>query len=250
MNNFKYKIILFFCILLFSYSIFNILNWYKDSNSIAKESENLLNTANVINSEIASTEENTTNTLNSSNSINFDGLEEINKDVVGWIQVDGTNINYPIVQTTDNSYYLNHSFSKEENKSGWIFLDYRNDINNFDKNTIIYGHSRYDSSMFGSLRNCLKKSWFNSSKNREVHLTTKSGNTTWKIFSVYHLPITSDYLATSFKNDEEFNSFIKLIKNRTVFDFGIKVTSKDKILTLSTCFRTNERMVVHAKLIS
>ena len=54
----------------------------------------------------------------------------------GWIKVDGTDIDYPFVQTTDNSYYLNHSFTKEENKSGWIFLDYRNNINNLDKNSV------------------------------------------------------------------------------------------------------------------
>ena len=167
----------------------------------------------------------------------------------GWIEVDGTNINYPIVQSTDNSYYLNHSFSKEENKSGWIFLDYRNNINNFDKNTIIYGHSRYDSSMFGSLRNSLKKSWFNNTKNRQIHLYTKETDTIWQIFSVYHLPNTTDYLATSFKDNKEFNSFIKLIKNRSVFNFNVDVGENDNIITLSTCYRTNDRMVMHGKLI-
>lgn len=260
MKNYKSKLLLFFCILLFGYSIINIFNWFKDSNSITKESGNLLNTANTdidING-ISVNAENTENLVTtedksikenaaSSDTINFSALEQINKDVVGWIKVDGTDINYPFVQTTNNSYYLDHSFSKEKNKSGWIFLDYRNNIDDFDKNTIIYGHSRYDSSMFGSLRNCLKKSWFYSSNTHEVHLSTKTGNTTWQIFSVYHVPNTSDYLATSFNSDKEFNSFIKLIKNRSVFDFGIKVTTKDKILTLSTCFRTNDRMVIHAK---
>ena len=167
----------------------------------------------------------------------------------GWIKVDGTDIDYSFVQTTDNSYYLNHSFTKEENKSGWIFLDYRNNINNLDKNTIIYGHSRYDSSMFGSLRNTLKKSWFNNIENREIHLFTKAGDSIWQIFSVYHLPNTTDYLATSFKDRNEFNSFIKLIKNRSVFDFGIDINEDDKIITLSTCYRLNDRMVMHGKLI-
>lgn len=167
----------------------------------------------------------------------------------GWIKVDGTDIDYPFVQTTDNSYYLNHSFTKEENKSGWIFLDYRNNINNLDKNTIIYGHSRYDSSMFGSLRNALKKSWFNNTENREIHLYTKAGDSIWQIISVYHLPNTTDYLATSFKDRNEFNSFIKLIKNRSVFDFGIDINEDDKIITLSTCYRLNDRMVMHGKLI-
>ena len=154
----------------------------------------------------------------------------------GWIKVDGTDIDYPFVQTTNNSYYLNHSFTKEENKSGWIFLDYRNNINNLDKNTIIYGHSRYDSSMFGSLRNSLKQSWFNNTENREIHLYTKAGDIVWQIFSVYHLPNTTDYLSTSFKDSSEFNS-------------DIDISADDKIITLSTCYRLNDRMVMHGKLI-
>ena len=128
-------------------------------------------------------------------------------------------------------------------------MDYRNNINNLDKNTIIYGHSRYDSSMFGSLRNTLKKSWFNNIENREIHLYTKAGDSIWQIFSVYHLPNTTEYLETSFKDRNEFNSFIKLIKNRSVFDFGIDINEDDKIITLSTCYRLNDRMVVHGKLI-
>lgn len=167
----------------------------------------------------------------------------------GWIKVDGTDIDYPFVQTTDNSYYLNHSFNKEENKSGWIFLDYRNNINEFDKNTIIYGHSRYDSSMFGSLRNSLKESWFKNNQNHNIYISTKTGDTIWKIFSVYHLPNTNDYLATSFKNNNEFNSFIKMIKNRSVYDFNVNISAEDKIITLSTCYRLDDRMVMHAKLI-
>ena len=65
-----------------------------------------------------------------------------NQETVSWITVNGTNINYPVVQHSDNEYYLNHSFDGSENSAGWIFLDYRNNIENTEKNTIIYGHSR------------------------------------------------------------------------------------------------------------
>ena len=77
----------------------------------------------------------------------------------------------------------------------------------------------------------------------------KAGDSIWQIFSVYHLPNTTDYLATSFKDRNEFNSFIKLIKNRSVFVFGIDINEDDKIITLSTCYRLNDRMVMHGKLI-
>ena len=84
----------------------------------------------------------------------------MNSDVVGWIQVAGTNINYPIVQSNDNDFYLNHSFDKSINGAGWVFMDYRNNPSSFDKNTIIYAHSRVDGSMFHTLRNVVKESWF------------------------------------------------------------------------------------------
>ena len=246
----KLKLLLLFFIVLFIYSTLNIFFWFKDSSSIARESENLLEAINnQFIQTIESNEINSTSNNTQSSSINFSELESINSDVVGWIQVNGTDINYPFVQTDDNSYYLTHSYSKDYNKSGWIFLDYRNNIYNFDKNTIIYGHSRYDSSMFGSLRNTLKKNWLNNEDNHKIYLSTKYGNTLWQVFSVYHLPNTNDYLATEFNDNEEFKNFIKLIKNRSIYNFNINVTENDKIITLSTCYRTDERMVMHAKLL-
>ena len=86
----------------------------------------------------------------------FDKLKKMNSDIVGYIEVDNTNISYPVVKSSDNSYYLNHSYTKEKNNIGSIFLDYRNDLDNLSKNNIIYGHGRLDNTMFGSLNNlCL-----------------------------------------------------------------------------------------------
>ena len=93
-------------------------------------------------------------------SVNFEDLKAQNKDTVAFIKVNGTNINYPVVQTTDNSFYLNHSFDKNYNSAGWVFLDYRNDINNLNDNTIIYAHSMLNNTMFGSLKNILNNNWF------------------------------------------------------------------------------------------
>ena len=245
-SDLKIIFLLFIYIILFLFSFYYVLNWFKDSNSIAKESENILNLID------SSLNENLTDNTTNENTINsnFSELEQVNTDVVGWIKVNGTEIDYPFVQTSDNSYYLTHSFSKEYNKSGWIFLDYRNNINELSQNTIIYGHSRYDSSMFGSLRNSLKNNWLENEENHKIYISTKYKNTEWQVFSVYHLPNTNDYLATSFANNDEYKNFIDLIKKRSVYDFNIEVTEDDKILTLSTCFRTNERMVMHGKLIS
>lgn len=86
--------------------------------------------------------------------VNFNDLKKTNPDIVGWIKVNGTNINYPFVQSKDNKYYLTHSFNKSYNSAGWVFLDYRNNNTN-NKNTIIYAHGRTDKTMFGTLKKVL-----------------------------------------------------------------------------------------------
>lgn len=177
-------------------------------------------------------------------------LKETNNDVKGWIQLNGTNINYPFVQTTNNDYYLNHSFNKSTNSAGWIFLDYRNDISNFNsKNTILYGHGRLDKTMFGSLKNILSSNWVNNTNNYVVKLSTEYENTLWQVFSVYKTPYTSDYLQVSFINDEEYKNFTNKLLNRSQFNFNATISETDRILTLSTCHNSNERVVLHAKLI-
>lgn len=181
--------------------------------------------------------------------VDFNELKALNPDTVGWIKVNGTIINYPFVQAKDNKYYLKRSFDKTYNTGGWIFLDYRNNINNLGRNNIIYGHERKDDSMFGSLSNVFTKKWQSNTDNYIIKISTPKENTMWQIFSVYHIPVKSDYIQTSFKNDADFQRFLNTISNRTMFNFKTKATVKDKILTLSTCYGNNQRAVVHAKLI-
>lgn len=179
--------------------------------------------------------------------VDINKLKTFNPDTIGFIKVMGTNINYPFVQTIDNDYYLNRSYDKTYNNAGWIFLDYRNNEFN-DKNTIIYGHGRINGTMFGSLKDTLKSSWQNNKDNYIIKISTEKENSIWQIFSVYKIATTSDYLQTTF-TDNEFESFINLIKGRSSYNFETNVTNEDKVLTLSTCYNDNDKMVVHAKLI-
>lgn len=182
--------------------------------------------------------------------VNFSDLKKINTDVKGWIQINGTNINYPFVQTNNNDYYLTHSFNKSYNSAGWVFLDYRNDLSNFDnKNTIIYAHGRLDKTMFGSLKDILTNGWLNNTDNHIVRLSTEYENTLWQVFSVYHIPTTSDYIKTNFKGDEEFEEFANMLLNRSAHDFNTTISKSDRILTLSTCYNSTDKVVLHAKLI-
>lgn len=181
--------------------------------------------------------------------VDINALKEKNKDTVGWINVNNTNINYPYVQGKDNSYYLNHSYDKSYNEAGWVFLDYRNNSTLSDKNNILYAHSRLDKTMFGSLSKTLKSNWYNNKDNHIIRLSTETENTMWQIFSVYKIPEETYYITTNFSNDSEYEKFLNIIKERSIHNFNTDININDKVLTLSTCYSDTERTVVHAKLI-
>lgn len=180
----------------------------------------------------------------------FDTLKKINQDIVGYIEVKNTNVSYPIVKSSDNSYYLNHSYDKEKNNVGSIFLDYRNDLENLSRNNIIYGHGRLDKSMFGSLNNLLEKDWLSNKDNYYITVTTPNKIMTFKIFSVYTIDKESYYIKTYFSSNKYFKDFLETIMKRSIYNFGTDVNTSDKILTLSTCKNDfGKRIVVHAKLL-
>ena len=183
-------------------------------------------------------------------SVDFDELKRINSDTKGWIYVNNTNVNYPFVQGGDNEFYLNHSYDKSYNVAGWLFADFKSNFDNFLKNTVIYGHGRVDQVMFGSLEKVLDESWYTNKENQIIKLSTQEKNTLWQIVSIYTIPSESYYLTHTFENDESYQKFIDTMLSRSVYDFGIKVTTKDKLLTLSTCLDYNgNRIVIQAKLI-
>ena len=243
------------------FCLIKIFIWGKDNKDTSKVINDITNAVNVTlrddddNTELV----NDTNEEETSDywyyikfpliDVDITELKEKNSDTVGWINVNNTNINYPFVQTKDNSYYLNHSFDKRYNEAGWVFLDYRNSKNINNKNTIFYAHSRLDKTMFGSLSKVLKSSWYNNKDNHIIRLSTDTENTLWQIFSVYKIPEESYYITTNFNTNEEYSKFLNTIKQRSIHNFNTNLDTNDKILTLSTCYSDTERTVVHAKLI-
>ncbi len=180
----------------------------------------------------------------------FTDLLKKNSDTVAWINVKGTDIDNVVVQGTDNKFYLNHSFDKSQAHAGWIFSDYRNDFSNLKKNTIIYGHNMKDGSMFGTLKNVLKKDWQENTDNHIIKISSTYENTIWQVFSVYTIYQESFYITTNFNSLNNYEKFLETLKNRSIYDFNTSIDINDKILTLSTCkdYKGN-RIVVHAKLI-
>ena len=168
----KWVIIVFmlFFLAILSFSGYKMYEWYKDNQEVKNIKDKVVDDTNVKEKEDNENTENINPPVNEADDywdyikmslleVDFDELLAKNSDTVGWIQVKGTNINYPIVQTTNNDYYLTHAFDKTTNDAGWVFMDYRNDAVNFNQNTIIYAHSRYKGTMFGSLKKILNRSW-------------------------------------------------------------------------------------------
>ena len=180
--------------------------------------------------------------------IDFKALKKENSDTVGYIKVNNTNIDYIVVQGKDNSFYLTHNFNKNYNVAGWIFLDYRNNVYNDDKNMIIYGHNSKNGSMFGTLKNVLNRSWQENKNNHKIVFVTEKQEYEYEVFSTYNVEPEEYYITTNFKNDNEFSEFIKTIKSRSNYNYNTNVTNNDKILTLSSCYG-KQRVVLHAKLI-
>lgn len=231
-------IIFFIAVIIFSG--IQLIKWYlgnKANNDIIKE---------IKESNIISYNENDENV----SEVDFEKLKNINSDAVGYIEVPNTNISYPVVQAKNNDYYLTYNFKKEYNSAGWIFMDYRNDLDGNDKNIIIYGHNRRDGSMFGSLKNILSPDWYNNETNKYVTLITEQGNMIYEVFSVYQIEREDYYIQTSFSDNEDYESFIRTITNRSIKNYNVNVSSEDSILTLSTCANDNKyRVVLHAKLV-
>ncbi len=259
----KWVIVVFliFFLSIFLLSASKVFNWFNDNNKVDNITEDILENVKVKEKKDNENTENINPPEDKWNDywdyikmnlleIDFNQLLKRNSDTVGWIQVKGTNINYPIVQTTDNSFYLNHAFDKTKNEAGWVFMDYRNDAVNFNQNTILYAHSRLTGSMFGSLKNILNSSWYTNKDNHIIRLSTPTENTMWQVFSVYTIPKESYYITPNFNSNEAYQEFLNTMKSRSEVEFSAEVNTNDKILTLSTCKDNfGNRVVMHAKLI-
>ncbi|VDZ27709.1 class B sortase [Staphylococcus aureus] len=181
----------------------------------------------------------------------FESLEKINKDIVGWIKLSGTSLNYPVLQGKTNHDYLNLDFEREHRRKGSIFMDFRNELKNLNHNTILYGHHVGDNTMFDVLEDYLKQSFYE--KHKIIEFDNKYGKYQLQVFSAYKTTTKDNYIRTDFENDQGYQQFLDETKRKSVINSDVNVTVKDKIMTLSTCedaySETTKRIVVVAKII-
>ena len=177
--------------------------------------------------------------------VDFTELTSINGDCVAWIYIEDTAISYPVVQGSDNSYYLKHLFNGRWNSAGCIFLDSRVDSDISDQHSIIYGHHMKDGTMFSGLTKYKKQSYY------EEHtaglLITPDCTYRIEFFAGYVTSVEDSAWKVLFESDEEFEVWLKDAKARSWFTSLLSPAVTDRILTLSTCSYEfdNARYVLH-----
>lgn len=181
--------------------------------------------------------------------VDFEALRAINSDVVAWIEIPGTEINYPIAQYKDNDHYLHFAFDGKRSRFGSIFLDYRNAQDFSDKNIIFYGHRMNNGSMFAGLLDFAGQEFFDA--HSMLILYTPDANYYIEVFSAYEVLYNDDYIRTQFFDDEDFLTFAEGLQERSEVESDVTITADDRLVTLSTCTKAsdNHRFTIHGRLI-
>jgi sortase B len=181
---------------------------------------------------------------------NYDKLYEMNHDFKGWIYIPNTKVSYPLAQTNNNDYYLNHNFKKEKNSGGSIFIS-SDTINPFvDQNTVIHGHHMRDGSMFADLMKFKDESF---AKNTSIYINTKDKVLQYEVFSVFFEKANSGSYIDKFSSSKVFLTYVNNLKGRSMSNLGrAPFVQEDKIITLSTCDYDIDdgRLLVCAKLVA
>lgn len=190
-----------------------------------------------------------TENLNQFPVVDFQSLQRINPDVVAWIYIPGTHVNYPVVQGSDNDYYLNHLFNGNSNSAGAIFMDYRNQSDFSDSHTIIYGHQMNNKTMFNDLRKFDDQSFYDS--HTVGYLLTPNQTYLLQFFSGYVSSVDTNAWQLNFNEQNTFSSWLSHLQSRSAFTSQVQLREEDRVITLSTCSSAfeNARFVLHARLV-
>lgn len=180
--------------------------------------------------------------------INLEALKKENPDTVGWIYYPALNINYPIMQDEDNTYYIKRTFEGEKNAAGSLFLDCKNNEDFEDIHSIIYGHNMRNGSMFGDLKEIREEQTV--AKNPYFWIFLEDSINTYQIFSYHDEETKDNSFLTSFEKEEDYEKFLQHIEEMSEEDLESAPVSSDKVVTLCTCTSDSSvRFLVHGKLV-
>ena len=191
------------------------------------------------------TEENTEETVIYCDPVyDFGQLHEQNEDIYAWIVVPGTQVDYPLLQSETDNYYLDYNLDHSKGYPGCIYTNQCNRKDFSDYNTVLYGHNMKNLSMFGSLKKYKTEDFYKDHQFFTIY--TSECAYRYQIFAYYDVPETDEVYTVGFAPDETFQKFIDKMKQKSYDDTGVNVTKDDHIMTLSTCSTTGKRFVVHA----
>lgn len=181
-------------------------------------------------------------------SVDLAALQEVNADVLGWILIPGTKINYPVLQGEDNDYYLEHTWKKEANYMGSIFLECGNSPDFTDYNTVIYGHNLRSGAMFTAVRQYMNQKFYQ--EHPHVYLVTEEGIFRYDIFSSYLAALDGLTYGMVMNQETTRQSFLDYALEKSVIETSVVPAVTDSVITLSTCSGRgySSRWVVHARL--
>lgn len=180
-------------------------------------------------------------------------LYQRNNEFSGWIEIEGTNIDYPVMQNTQtNAYYLHRNFEREDSNAGIPFLDFQCTLSPRSDNMIVYSHNMKNGEMFHDLLNYKEIDYYNDHKIIKFDTLYESGE--YEVYAVLRTKVGANnefkyYESINFKDETEFNTFVNTAIKRSLYNTGVNPQYGDKLLTLSTCsYNTdNERFVVFCK---
>lgn len=178
----------------------------------------------------------------------LEGQKSVNEDVIGWITLEDSQIDYPIVKGEDNEYYMNHTVLGTENPAGAIFMENLNKEDFSDIVTFVYGHRMKDGSMFGNLKYYTEQEYWDT--HREFQISTYQDNRTYEIFSVHRADVTDSTFQIFFEAGEEYERYLQQQKQDSFYTTDVNVSKEDKVVVLVTCAYDvqSERIVVLGRL--
>ncbi len=187
--------------------------------------------------------------------LQIEELQKQNKEIIGWLEISGTKINYPVTQGIDNDFYLSHNYMKEKSTAGSLFLDKDYDLVNGSTNYLIYGHRTKQGLMFEDLIKYAKEEFYKEHKT--IRFTTTTEDCEYEILAVFYSRVYYQseqnvfryYYFVNAKNEKEYQDFIENAKKSSIYETGVTATYGEQLLTLSTCeySQKNGRFVVVAK---
>ena len=248
-NKFK-KIVLLLLIIIFIFCIVYICFYFYSTNKNKKDNTDILNEIEIDTTQV--TEEKTEKMLK------LEELQKENNEIIGWLEIEDTNINYPVLQTNDNEFYLTHNYKKEKATGGSLFLDKDFDLVNGSSNYLIYGHRNKQGLMFEDLMKYTKEDFYK--EHTKIKFTTNKEDSIYEIMAIFYSRVYYKseqnvfryYYFVNANSEQEYNDFVNNSKKVSIYDTGVNANYGDQLLTLSTCEYSQEdgRFVVVAKKIN